>query len=197
MKRSIFLLSIIAMLFSLSCSKKYETIDNISDLKLEFLDHNYNKLIFHKDFAGKNLLFTMFFLNCPDICPMTANNLHNILQKAKNKNLQNYTIVMLSFDYQRDNPDKLKEFSDLIGINYSNFIFAWAPKETIDTIKKRFKYVAEIAGDVTYSSSGEPIYFYVHTDKIFLIDKKGNWIKEYSGSEADIEEIVSDLKELE
>jgi len=192
---SVFILIIFILLQS--CSKKYEVIRNVSKFNYSIIDHNYNTKIFYKDFAGKNLLFTMFFLNCPDICPMTANNLRNVYEEAKKKNLKNFNILMLSFDSERDNPDKLKEFSDLTGIDFPNFLLAWAPKATVDSIKNAFKYVAETAGDTAYSPSGEPIYFYVHTDKIYLIDKNGNWIKDYSGSEANIEEIVDDLKILQ
>jgi protein SCO1/2 len=58
-----------------------------------------------------------------------------------------------------------------------------------------FKIFA-IAGDTTFTESGEPVYFFVHTDRITLIDQQGNIRKEYSGSRINLDEIVSDIKYL-
>ena len=43
---------------------------------------------------------------------------------------------------------------------------------------------------------GEQINYYVHTDRISLIDSKLNIRKNYLGSKADIKEIVQDINSL-
>jgi protein SCO1/2 len=44
--------------------------------------------------------------------------------------------------------------------------------------------------------SGEMMYFYVHTDRINLMDEQGRIRASYLGSQADIEQIVNDIKLL-
>ncbi len=56
--------------------------------------------------------------------------------------------------------------------------------------------VFAIPGDSSITPKGEKIIFYVHTDRISLIDQEGRIRKHYSGSKIKVEEIVADIKSL-
>lgn len=50
--------------------------------------------------------------------------------------------------------------------------------------------------DTTYNENGESEYFMIHTDRISLVDENGNLRKNYKGSTAKPEELVSDIRKL-
>jgi protein SCO1/2 len=63
-------------------------------------------------------------------------------------------------------------------------------------MKKAMNFVAA-AGDTSYTEDGMPYYFFVHTDRISLIDQEGKIRKNYKGSRIDINEIIKDIKTIE
>ena len=61
---------------------------------------------------------------------------------------------------------------------------------------KKMQVVA-VPGDTTKTSDGDLIYFFIHTDKAFLIDKDNRIRSEYRGSKLDVAQAVKDLQTLE
>ena len=135
------------------------------------------------------------FTNCPDICPLTTNNLQSIQKRLKKDNVKNVEVAALSFDPDRDTPGVLKEYAEVRNINLSNFQFLTGKKEVVDSLISAMN-VKAYSGDTTYTKNGKPVYFYVHTDRISLIDQQGNVRKDYRGSRANIDEVVEDVKSL-
>ena len=50
--------------------------------------------------------------------------------------------------------------------------------------------------DSSITSEGKKYYYYIHTDRISLLDSNGRIRKNYSGSTINIDEILNDIKLL-
>lgn len=153
------------------------------------------KVIYPVQFKGKILVTGFIFTNCPDICPMTIHNMQLIQKELNKRSVAGVEFTAISFDPLRDTPPVLKQQAELRDVNLSNFNFLTGNKERIDSLLDEMNILA-FTDDTTYTESGDPVYFFVHTDRITLIDRKGSIRKEYSGSNINIDEIISDIKYL-
>ena len=69
-----------------------------------------NDIITESSFEGPLTAIFFGFTNCPDVCPMTLNNLDlaikNLDQKKKNK----FKVFFVSIDPERDSPEVIKDY---------------------------------------------------------------------------------------
>ena len=69
-----------------------------------------NDIITEASFEGPLTAIFFGFTNCPDVCPMTLNNLdlaiRNLDQKKKNK----FKVFFVSIDPERDSPEVIKDY---------------------------------------------------------------------------------------
>ena len=69
-----------------------------------------NEIITETSFEGPLTAIFFGFTNCPDVCPMTLNNLDlaikNLDQKKKNK----FKVFFVSIDPERDSPEVIKNY---------------------------------------------------------------------------------------
>ena len=69
-----------------------------------------NEIITETSFEGPLTAIFFGFTNCPDVCPMTLNNLDlaikNLEQEKKNK----FKVFFVSIDPQRDSPQVIKDY---------------------------------------------------------------------------------------
>jgi len=159
------------------------------------LNQDSTTVIFPDQYKGNILVTGFIFTNCPDICPMTIHNMQRIQKNLEQLKINNVKFAAVSFDPLRDTPSVLKEQVKLREINTSDFVFLTGKKSTVDSLLDMMNIFA-FADDTINTKSGEPVYFFVHTDRINLIDQQGKIRKEYSGSKINIEEIISDIKYL-
>ena len=150
---------------------------------------------FPKIMNGKVGIVGYIFTNCPDICPLTTNNMRLVQEKLKDNESTGVQFVSISFDPEVDRPTVLKEFAQIRDLDLSNWDFLTGKKSTIDDLMKKIGVVAFV-GDSTLFEDGRKSYYYVHTDRIQLFDQEGRIRKNYLGSEANIDEIVNDIKQL-
>ncbi len=177
------------------CKKEINVENDLSKIHLEFFNQDSIKVTY-PDFVKGNPSFLAFiFTHCPDICPLITNNLQRIQKKLLENGITNFKFVLITFDPDRDSPSVLKEFASVRDINFNQFSFLTAEKKIIDSLRHQLKYLA-IAGDTTYSEKNKPNYFFVHTDRIYLLNNDGNVVGNYKGSEVDLEKISVDVKTL-
>jgi protein SCO1/2 len=190
-----FLVVVLITAFLSGCKDELPVEKDISKYRFELLNEDSSKVYFPEIVKGKITVLGYIYTNCPDICPMTTNNMEKIEQKLKEMNIDNVTFISLSFDPLRDTPSILKQYAAIRDINLSNWHFLTGKENTIDSIKKQMNFFA-VAEDTSYSADNKPYYFFTHTDRISLIDQSGRLRKNYKGSNINIEEIVNDIKSL-
>jgi protein SCO1/2 len=145
------------------------------------------KEIGKEDLLGEAWLANFVFTNCTTVCsPMTA-NMAKVQRKLKEAGLDN-NMVSFSVDPERDTPPVLKEFAAKFEADLSHWHFLTGyQQEEVSTLAKAFKTLAE---------NEEGTDQFIHSTKIFLIDKDGTIVKGYDGLDVPFEEIVADLQAL-
>ncbi|MBZ0177908.1 MAG: SCO family protein [Melioribacteraceae bacterium] len=193
MKKLLSTLVILLLLF-FGCKSKFGVVEDLSNESFTLVNQKNETVKFPDLFKGKVAVVGYIFTNCPDICPLTTNNLRLIQKEINEQKIKNIEFVAISFDPEVDTPEVLKEYAELRNIDESNFTFLTGEKETIETLMKRIGIFA-IPNDTTMINEKE-IIFYVHTDRISLFDEQGKIRKNYPGSTINIEEITNDIIDL-
>jgi protein SCO1 len=190
-----FLIFILIGLLTFSCKSNLPVINAWGDNKYNLVDQN-NKPVMFPDFVkGKLVVMNYIFTNCPDICPINTNNMRLIQERLKKEKISNVEFVSLSFDPLNDTPEVLSEFAAVRNLELNNWEFLTGAKTVTDEIINKAGVIA-VPSDSTIFKNGRKIYYYIHTDRISLIDAEGRIRKNYTGSKINIDEIVNDLKTL-
>ena len=69
-----------------------------------------NEIITESSFNGSLTAIFFGFTNCPDVCPMTLNNLDLVINNLKQKNKEKFKVFFVSIDPERDNPEIIKDY---------------------------------------------------------------------------------------
>ncbi len=188
-------LPIFVFILFIGCGNNLPIEGDFGNEQFDLLTQNGEMIEFPKFIDNKIAVVGYIFTNCPDICPLTTNNMKLVQDRLKEENVSGVEFVSVSFDPEVDRPDVLKKYAELRDLDESNWTFLTGEKDDIKRLIKEVSVVAVI-GDSTVTPQNEKIYYYVHTDRISLVDKEGNIRKSYIGSNANIEEIVEDVKSL-
>ena len=193
--KKIFALGLI-VLAVYSCTEKFEVIDDLSKDNFSLIDQTSTPRNFPSITKGKLTVISYIFTNCPDICPLTTNNMRMIQEKVAEAKIQNVKFVSISFDPTQDKPETLRKFAEVRNLDLSNWTFLTGDKPIIDSLMKRIGILA-VVSDSTVFKDGRKIYYYTHTDRIQLMDEEGRIRKNYKGSNINVEEILRDIKSLQ
>ncbi|MDH7604935.1 MAG: SCO family protein [Melioribacter sp.] len=187
--------SFIFIILLSSCNNNLPVIEDFSHENFSLINQSEEKINFPSNFKGKIIIVGYIFTNCPDICPLTTNNMRLIQEKLKKEKINEVELVSISFDPLQDTPEVLKNFAEIRNLDLQNWQFLTGEKKVIDSLIKKAE-VFVIPGDSTILKDGRKIYYYIHTDRIQLFDKLGRVRKNYVGSKVNIEEIINDIKNL-
>jgi protein SCO1/2 len=193
MKRFL-ILSMLGLLL-LSCDNRLPVIDGWGRNRYKLVNQNNKPVIFPDFLKGKIVVLNFIFTNCPDICPINTNNMRLIQERLKKEKITNVEFVSLSFDPGNDTPEVLTKFAMVRNLDLSNWTFLTGDKTTTNAIISKVNVIA-VPSDSTIFKDGRKIYYYIHTDRISLIDTQGRIRKNYLGSKINIDEIVADLKTI-
>jgi protein SCO1 len=192
-----FCLLMISLFISIAgCGDKLPEDKSIGNKSYNLVNQDSSAVNFPDDFKGKIVVMSFMYTNCPDICPLTTNNMQEIQEQLKKDGVKNVQFAEVTFDPDRDTPSILKKYGDVRGIDYNNFEFLTGNKPVIDTLLHHMDVFA-IPQDTTYADNGTPIYFFTHTDRITLLDQNGKIRNEYRGSKVNEDNIIKDIKSLE
>lgn len=191
----IFPFIITSFVFFTGCKEELPIEKDLRSYQYKLVNQNEQAVIFPEAYKGKIVLLGLIFTNCPDICPMTTNNMYRIQQRLKEEKIDDVELISLTFDPQRDTPFILKQYAEIRDINTEHWDFLTTNEETVDSLKQVLGFMA-VAGDTSYTPEGKPYYFFVHTDRIQLIDQESRIRKNYKGSVINLEEIIADIKLL-
>lgn len=136
---------------------------------------------------GKIVLMTFGFTHCPDICPLTLNEMKEI-RDALGEGAQNVAFVFISVDGARDTPQVLANYFAVR--NISDFIGLTGEEADLRRIGVDYGLFFELG---TPDERG--LYNVDHTAGMFLIDQHGHWAVRYAyGTEQEV--IIGHLQEM-
>lgn len=185
---SLFLMPIVALGILTATNSLYTkplpTYGEIPDFKFH---ERSGKDITKQDLSRKVWVAGFIFTNCAGTCPLTMSAMHEIQRKFLFK--ENFRLVGLTVDPDRDTPEALKEYADKNKADPYKFLFLTGDKKEIQSfIQNGFRLSAaedKEEGDIT------------HSGKLVLVDGFGK-IRGYYDYEdgAMMRTIKSDIKRL-
>tara|TARA_X000000368_G_C22781848_1_gene601911 strand:- start:191 stop:718 length:528 start_codon:yes stop_codon:yes gene_type:complete len=133
-----------------------------------------------KDVNDENITQTSFegpltaiffgFTNCPDICPMTLNNLDLVINKLSEKQKSKFKVFFVSIDPERDSPEIIKEYLS----SFENKMFG------ITGDPKKIFLMSQSWGVLSEKIfTGEGEYLINHSSSIILL-KNGKFVSRIS-----------------
>jgi len=69
-----------------------------------------NNIVTEKSFEGPLTAVFFGFTNCPDVCPMTLNNLNLVINNLDKKKKEKFKVFFVSIDPERDTPEIIKDY---------------------------------------------------------------------------------------
>jgi len=144
------------------------------------------KAISLHDFHGKPLILSLVYTSCYQICPMTTRHLASVVEKArKTLGKEKFSVAILGFDSQFDNPQAMKHFARKQGIEDANWYLLSADDKTISALTKEL-------GFLFFTSPNG----FDHMVQATIIDADGVLYRQVYGEVFDTPLLVEPLKEL-
>ncbi len=92
-------------------NQKDEYVASFKGSSFSLQDVN-NNTITEKSFEGPLTAIFFGFTNCPDVCPMTLNNLNLVINNLDQEKKGKLKVFFVSIDPERDTPKIIKDYLD-------------------------------------------------------------------------------------
>ena len=90
-------------------NEKEEYLSKFQGSSFSLKDVN-NEIITETSFEGPLTAIFFGFTNCPDVCPMTLNNLDLVINNLKENKKNKFKVFFVSIDPERDSPEVIKNY---------------------------------------------------------------------------------------
>ena len=129
-----------------------------------------DSIVTQTSFEGPLTAIFFGFTNCPDICPMTLNNLDLVISKLSEKKKEKFKVFFVSIDPERDSPEIIKEYLS----SFENKMFG------ITGDPKKIFLMSQSWGVLSEKIfTGEGEYLINHSSSIILL-KNGKFVSRIS-----------------
>ena len=127
-----------------------------------------------KDYLGKPLLINFVYTNCPNTCSVNASIIAKSITELGRDLDGKVNIITVGFDYERDTPQRMKEYGEAFTKDFKYWRFAAGDKKTIEWLTNELGFY--------YKKEGEG---FDHLNMISIIDTNGKVYKHiiYSNDE--------------
>lgn len=159
----------------------------------ELVDQDSVAIQFPNQYRGKVMLVGYVYTHCPDICPMITYNMRDIQRELPDE--QDFMLVSISFDPERDTPEILHDYATNYKLDQDNWRFLTGQTDVVNNLLEVLD-IQTLKTPTKFTGDGTPQYFIDHSDRVTLIDNRGNIRNTYVGSEMNQEQIVSDIHKL-
>lgn len=158
--------------------------NSIYQVPLEWHSHKGDTLNLDT-LEGRIPIMAMVFTNCGYACPRMVADLKNIKEKIPADKKDEVVFVLVSFDTERDTPERLKKYADEMQLD-GNWLLLHGNEDEVRTLSMLL--------DVQYKR--QPSGDFAHSNKIILLDKKGEIVAEVDGLGSDPSPILDKLQDL-
>lgn len=145
-------------------------------------------------FRGKAVVLTFIYTNCPDICPLTAENLRLAYDQLSEKARDRVTLIAVTVDPERDSPDALRNFSMVHGLDDNPNWFAVRGERT-DLEPVWANYAVDPGRVLEHRDNAVDPALLAHTDAVYVIDRDGKE-RVLMRSNLDPDDLAKNLKTL-
>ncbi|MEN9827107.1 MAG: hypothetical protein RI953_2852 [Pseudomonadota bacterium] len=138
-----------------------------------------------KELAGKVYVASFIFTRCQSFCPMIVQHLTELQKRVLLGKLP-LTIVSLSVDPEFDTPNVLKAYAEKAGADPSVWTFLTGPRDSLTNLIEKGFSVGVGAPVITNG-----LIDIAHSQKVALIDGKGQIRGYYDASSEGIDEVFA------
>lgn len=158
------------------------------------LVNQFNETVhFPESYQGHVMLVGYVYTHCPDICPIITYNMRDVQQAFHD--YDNLLLVSVSFDPARDTPEILYQYAENFRLNQDNWQLLTGEQREVESLLKKLQ-IFTVKTPTRFADDNTPIYFIDHTDRVTLIDGKGQIRRNYPGSELSSEEVIEYIRTL-
>ncbi len=176
----IFLFIMLPIFLSVN-NEKEEYLSKYQGSSFSLKDVN-NEIITEDSFNGPLTAVFFGFTNCPDVCPMTLNNLDLVINNLENKKKSKFKVFFVSIDPERDSTQIINDYLN----TFENKIYGITgdPKKVF-----LFSKSWGIISEKIFTEEGE--YLINHSSSIILL-RNGKFLSRIS-HHANYEKIFSTI----
>jgi len=156
---------------------------SVYQLNGEWIDQN-GKPLKLGTFKGKKVVLAMFFASCTYACPLILNDMQKIEQRLSSDELKQTEFVFLSFDPERDTPEKLLQYAGRKNLDLKHRTLLTGNSDSI----------LDLAAVLGFKFRKEENGSFSHTNMITLLNKAGEIDYQLIGLNQDITEFVTKIK---
>lgn len=167
--------------------------DTLHDSAYDLTDQFDEAVTFPASYAGKVMLVGYVYTHCPDICPVITYNMRDVQRALPDE--EDLLLVSISFDPDRDTPDILYQYAENYRLNKENWRLLTGDRREVETLLNKLS-ITTVKTPTRFAEDDTPIYFIDHTDRVTLIDKKGQIRRNYPGSDLRSDEVINDILTL-
>lgn len=115
------------------------------------------------DFSGELLIVVMFYGNCTDVCPILIQDVWRLYQTLDPEVREQVQIAAVTFDYENDTPEVLREYARKENLELPNWHFMTSERSSI-------RHLAMMLG-VQYRELSDGMF--EHSNLITVLDREG------------------------
>jgi len=167
--------------------------ESLQETEFNLVDQNGQKISFPEAYSGNVMLVGYVYTHCPDICPIITYNMRDVQRELAEE--EGLMLVSVSFDPDRDTPEILYQYAESYRLNQGNWRLLTGEKKEVEALLEKLQ-IATVKTPTRFAEDNTPIYFIDHTDRVTLIDKKGQIRRHYMGSELSSDEVTEDIRTL-
>lgn len=166
---------------------------SLSDKEFNLVDQDSSSVSFPNNYQGNVMLVGYVYTHCPDICPMITYNMRDVQRALTGQ--EEFMLVSITFDPDRDTPEILADYAENFRLNQKNWRLLTGDKSNVMPLLEELNIIT-VKTPTRFTEENDPIYFIDHTDRVTLIDRRGNVRKHYTGSEFNADEVTSDILKI-
>ena len=146
----------------------------------------------NRDVEGKITIVDYFFTHCPTICPLISSQLARTQEILNQRGITNEDVMILSHsvDPERDTPERMKEYAQMMNADTTQWKFLTGNKEDLYDQARHGYFLTAMASDTAAGG-------FFHSDVFALIDRESRIRGFYDGtSTAEVDEMILDIHKL-
>ena len=153
---------------------------------------------------GKVVVLGLIYTHCPDVCPVITGKMKAVQARLKSAGLEDAVVFLtVTFDPERDTPPVLRRYAEAYELDLTNWRLLTGPADAIEGLTDLLGFYTER----TYvaeqpAAAGSPDvrpdtpYFITHSDRFFIVDRKGQIRASLPGSRTDVDQALRIIQRL-
>ncbi|WP_341937237.1 SCO family protein [Marinimicrobium sp. C2-29] len=144
--------------------------ESLHQLDIQWQTHRGEALTLG-DLAGRNVIVTMIYASCNTACPVLVQDVRRVYQALDAERRERTDLLVVSFDSERDTPERLQRYAEGVGAVGPEWHFATASASDVRTL-------AALLG-VRYRKN--PQGGYDHSNLVAVLSPEGELVHRLEG----------------